>query len=104
VKTISIPIGEPTLSAIDRLAGKGRARRKRSELVREALAEFLARREEQEQEAIERAAIAKHRALLARQAKSMVAEQARSRDLAPEAHRILAGGKRGARSHRHRWG
>jgi len=99
MKTIAISIDEPTLVALDRLAGKGRARRKRSELVREALAEFLARHEEQE--AIERAAIAKHRALLARQAKSMVAEQARPRDLAPEAHRILAGGKREARSHRH---
>ena len=77
MKTIAISIDESTLVALDRLAGKGRARRKRSELVREALAEFLARREEQEQEAIERAAIAKHRALLARQAKSMVAEQAR---------------------------
>ncbi len=98
MKTISISIDEATLVALDRLAGKGRAWRKRSELVREALAEFLARREEQE--AIERAAIAKHRALLARQAKSMVAEQARPRDFAPEAHRILAGGKRGARSHR----
>ena len=101
MKTIAISIDEPTLVALDRLAGKGRARRKRSELVREALAEFLARCEEQEKEAIERAAIAKHRALLARQAKSMVAEQARPRDLAPEAHRILAGGKREARSHRH---
>ena len=77
MKTIAISIDEPTLVALDRLAGKGRARRKRSELVREALAEFLARREEQEQEEIERAAIAKHRALLARQTKSMVAEQAR---------------------------
>jgi metal-responsive CopG/Arc/MetJ family transcriptional regulator len=99
MKIITISIDEPTLVALDRLAGKGRGRRKRSELVREALAEFLARREEQE--AIERAAIAKHRVLLACQAKSMVAEQARPRDLAPEAHRILAGGKRGARSHRH---
>ena len=77
MKTIAISIDEPTLGALDRLAQKGRARGKRSELVREALAEFLARRESQERETAERAAIAKHRALLARQAKAMVAEQAK---------------------------
>lgn len=75
MKTIAISIDEPTLLALDRLA-HGRAPGKRSELVREALVEYLARRESQEQEAIERAAITKHRALLARQAKAMVAEQA----------------------------
>jgi hypothetical protein len=37
----------------------------------------VTRRKEQEQEAIERATITKHRALLARQAKAMVAEQAK---------------------------
>jgi metal-responsive CopG/Arc/MetJ family transcriptional regulator len=77
MKTIAISIDETTLGALDRLAQKGRARGKRSELVREALVELLARREEQEQQAIERAAIAKHRALLARQTKAMVAEQAK---------------------------
>lgn len=73
MKTIAISIDEPTLGALDRLA---QVRGKRSELVREALVEYLARRESQEQEALERTAIAKHRALLARQAKAMVAEQA----------------------------
>jgi metal-responsive CopG/Arc/MetJ family transcriptional regulator len=77
VKTIAISIDEPTLGALDRLVKKGRVRGKRSELVREALVEFLARREDQEQEAVERAAIAKHRSLLARQAKAMIAEQAK---------------------------
>jgi len=76
MKTIAISIDEPTLGALDRLARKGRVRGKRSELVREALVEFLARREGQEQEALERAAIAKHRSLLNRQARAMVAEQA----------------------------
>lgn len=76
MKTIAISIDEPTLGALDRLAQKGRVRDKRSELVREALAEFLARREGLEQEANERAAIARHRVLLARQAKAMVTEQA----------------------------
>ena len=77
MKTIAISIDEPTLGALDRLVKKGRVRGKRSELVREALVEFLARREDQEQEAVERAAIAKHRSLLARQAKAMVSEQAK---------------------------
>ncbi|MDP9193018.1 MAG: hypothetical protein M3P06_15060 [Acidobacteriota bacterium] len=76
VKTIAISIDEPTLNALDRLAQKGSAKGKRSELVREALVEFLTRRECEEQETLERAAIAKHRALLSRQAKAMVAEQA----------------------------
>ena len=76
MKTIAISIDEPTLGALDRLARKGRIRGKRSQLVREALTEFLARREGLEQESKERAAIARHRVLLARQAKAMVAEQA----------------------------
>ena len=77
MKTIAISIDEPTLEALDRFARRQRVPRKRSELVREAVAEFLARRERLEQEAGERAAIAKHRRLLARQAKALVAEQAR---------------------------
>jgi len=77
MKTIAISIDEPTLGALDRLAQKGHVRGKRSELVREALGEYLARRQDEEQEALERAAIAKHRSLLARQAKAMVAEQAK---------------------------
>lgn len=76
MKTIAISIDEPTLGALDRLAQKGRIPRKRSELVRQALAEFLVKRERLEQESRERAAIAKNRVLLARQAKAMVAEQA----------------------------
>jgi metal-responsive CopG/Arc/MetJ family transcriptional regulator len=77
MKTIAISIDEPTLGALDRLAQKERVRGKRSELVREALVEFLARRQALERETIERAAISKHRSLLARQAKAMVAEQAK---------------------------
>ncbi len=76
MKTIAISIDEPTLSALDRLAQKGRVRRKRSELVREALVEFLARREILAQEAMERAVITKHRMRLAWQTTAMVAEQA----------------------------
>jgi metal-responsive CopG/Arc/MetJ family transcriptional regulator len=77
MKTIAISIDEPTLGALDRLAQKGRVRGKRSELVREALSEFLSRRESLEQESNERAVIARHRVLLARQAKAIVVEQAK---------------------------
>lgn len=77
MKTIAVSIDEPTILALDRLARGSRGRRKRSELVRQALAEFLARREREEREGRERAAIARHRALLARQARALVAEQAR---------------------------
>jgi Arc/MetJ-type ribon-helix-helix transcriptional regulator len=76
MKTITISIDESTLRALDRLVRTGRARGNRSALVRQALVEFLARREGQERELIEGAAVAKHRSLLARQAKAMVAEQA----------------------------
>ncbi len=77
MKTIAISIDEPTLEALDQFALRQRVPRKRSEVVREAVAEFLARRERLVQEAGERAAIAKHRKLLARQAKALLAEQAR---------------------------
>jgi metal-responsive CopG/Arc/MetJ family transcriptional regulator len=71
MKTISISIDESTLDALDQLAQKLGVPGKRSELVRKALNEFVA------QDTIERAVIAKHRSLLARQAKAMVAGQAR---------------------------
>jgi metal-responsive CopG/Arc/MetJ family transcriptional regulator len=77
VKTIAVSIDEPTIVALDRLAHGGRKQRKRSELVRQALAEFLAKRAREEREARERASIARHRGLLARQAKALVAEQAK---------------------------
>jgi metal-responsive CopG/Arc/MetJ family transcriptional regulator len=76
MKTIAVSIDEPTIAALDRLAGP-RKRRKRSELVRLALAEFLARREREVREERERAAITRHRTLLARQARALIAEQAK---------------------------
>ena len=71
MRTITIAIDEQTLDALDRLAEKLDVPGKRSELVGIALSEFLA------QDASERAVIAKHRSLLARQAREMVAAQAR---------------------------
>lgn len=77
MKTIAISIDEPTLGALDRLARTRGTGGKRSELVREALVEFLARRESLEREARERKVVASHREVLARQAKAMIAEQAK---------------------------
>ena len=68
---------DPTLDALDRLVKRHPVRRKRSELVREAVAEFLARRAQLEEEERERAVLAKHRKRLAREARAMVAAQAR---------------------------
>ena len=68
---------EPTLEALDRLVKQHPVRRKRSELVREAVAEFLARRAQLDEEDRERAALAKHRKRLAREVRAMVAAQAR---------------------------
>ncbi len=76
MRTIAISIDEPTLAALDRLAQSARHPRSRSELVRVAIAEFLARGARAEQERREHAAIRRHRALLARQAKALVAAQA----------------------------
>jgi metal-responsive CopG/Arc/MetJ family transcriptional regulator len=71
MKRITISIDESTLDALDRLAEKLGVPGKRSELLKKALMEFMA------QDTFERAVIAKHRSLLARQAKAMVADQAR---------------------------
>ncbi|MBI1873096.1 MAG: ribbon-helix-helix protein, CopG family [Acidobacteria bacterium] len=76
MRTIAVSIDEPTIHALDRLAGRGRQRRKRSELVRQALSEFLARRKREAHEDSERAAYRRHRGRLARQARALVREQA----------------------------
>jgi metal-responsive CopG/Arc/MetJ family transcriptional regulator len=85
MKTIAVTIDDETLKAIDRLArrsprggrptGKRPRRPNRSELVRMALHEFVARHAALDREERDRALIAKHRALLARQAAALVGEQ-----------------------------
>jgi metal-responsive CopG/Arc/MetJ family transcriptional regulator len=84
MKTIAISIDNDTLDALDRIthtaARPDRARSRkvsnRSEVVRRALREFLERQERSAREAKEREAIARHRALLARQAAVLVRAQA----------------------------
>jgi metal-responsive CopG/Arc/MetJ family transcriptional regulator len=86
MKTIAVTIDSKTLAIIDRMATRsaggrpatrrGDRRPNRSELVRVALQEFVARHQQLDREARDRAILAKHQALLARQAEALVAEQA----------------------------
>ncbi|HME89827.1 MAG TPA: hypothetical protein VKE49_00275 [Myxococcaceae bacterium] len=85
MKTIAISIDEETDNALDRLIEKrgaafkkgSKSRRIRSQLVRTAIREFVARKEQEEREEKDRAAIVKHSKLLARQLKALVSEQAK---------------------------
>jgi metal-responsive CopG/Arc/MetJ family transcriptional regulator len=76
MKTIAVTIDEDTLKLLDELKG-GTSRRSRSALVRTALREFAEREHRREVEAKERAVFRKHRKRLARQARALIAEQAR---------------------------
>ena len=77
MKTIAITIGEDTLASLDRLlkdpAGSWK---NRSEIVRQALREFLREVERSRQEAHETAVFREHRERLAAQARALIAEQA----------------------------
>jgi hypothetical protein len=89
MKTIAVSIDEPTLTGLDRLArsaegsvrpARGSHRRRegnRSRIVRQALREFLQRRESLLRDERERKVYAKHRRLIARQAEALVGEQAK---------------------------
>ncbi len=77
MKTIAISIDETTLAGLDRLAGSTEAAGNRSRIVRQALEEFLQRRAMLRQEERERKIYARHRRLVARQAGTLVKEQAK---------------------------
>ena len=81
MKTIAISIDEASLAAIDQLAravGRRRGTRppNRSEVVRRAVQELVAKEKRREREARDARVFAAHRELLARQAEALVAEQA----------------------------
>jgi metal-responsive CopG/Arc/MetJ family transcriptional regulator len=89
MKTIAISIDEATLTGLDRLARSaeepGRSTRRsgrrgeggnRSRIVRQALKEFLQRRESLQRDEREKRIYAKHRRLVTRQAEALVGEQA----------------------------
>jgi metal-responsive CopG/Arc/MetJ family transcriptional regulator len=77
MKTIAISVDEETLRVLDRLASP---RRKglgnRSQIVRAALREYLARREEAERDESEWRVWSKHLARVNKQASELVADQA----------------------------
>jgi len=88
MKTIAVSIDETTLAGLDRLArsadkpgrpARSSGRREagnRSRIVRQALREFLQRRETLRRDEREKKVYAKHRRLIARQAEALVGEQA----------------------------
>jgi len=82
MKTIAISIDEGSLAAVDRLAQAAGRRRSgtktanRSEVVRQAVKEFLARHERREREEQDRRILSAHRDEIERQAAALVAEQA----------------------------
>ena len=79
MKTIAITIEEDILGRLDRLAGKhGGGSRKRSQVIRTAVREYLTRIERLSEEEREGAILKKHRSRLARQADALVKEQAKS--------------------------
>jgi metal-responsive CopG/Arc/MetJ family transcriptional regulator len=80
MKTIAISIDEASLVAIDRLARGPRSRgprrgSNRSEVIRRAVQEFVARHRKHEREEKDRLILAAHRELIERQAEALVAEQ-----------------------------
>ncbi|MBI4483332.1 MAG: ribbon-helix-helix protein, CopG family [Acidobacteria bacterium] len=78
MKTIAITIDEPTLQRIDRLvAVESTSWKSRSEVVRQAVQEFVARLERMGEEERERKIFRRHRSRLNRQAAALVKEQAR---------------------------
>jgi metal-responsive CopG/Arc/MetJ family transcriptional regulator len=77
MKTIAITIDETTLKLLDELAAALPRSRNRSALVRTAVREFAEREHQRNVEAREHEVLRKHRKRLARQARALIAEQAR---------------------------
>ena len=77
MKTIAVTVDEATLNLLDELTDTSPRFRNRSALVRTALREFAERERRRVVEAKDGALFQKHRARLARQARLLVAEQAR---------------------------
>ena len=77
MKTIAVTIDEMTLNLLDELAASSPRHRNRSALVRIALREFAERERKRKNELHESEVLHKHKKLLARQARALMAEQAR---------------------------
>ena len=78
MKTIAITIEESALERLEQLRRKaGGKRRNRSELIRRAVEEYIARLEREVQEEHDRAVIRRHHRKLNRQAAALIREQAK---------------------------
>jgi metal-responsive CopG/Arc/MetJ family transcriptional regulator len=78
MKTIAISIDENILQRIDRImAGKEGGNRNRSQIIRQAVIEYIDRLERLVEEEREREIFQRHRQRLARQAAALVKEQAK---------------------------
>ncbi len=78
MKTIAITIDEPTLKRLDRvMADKSTSWKTRSEVIRLAVQQFIARLERNAEEEREREIFRRHGARLNRQAAALVKEQAK---------------------------
>jgi metal-responsive CopG/Arc/MetJ family transcriptional regulator len=78
MKTIAVSIDEPTLHRIDKLMAQDEASWKsRSEVVRQAVQQFVARLERVAEEDRERQIFQRNRARLNRQARALIKEQAK---------------------------
>ena len=78
MKTIAITIDEKTLAAVDRLVGRGGPTGKnRSHLIRQAVADYMARLEGLAEDQREHLILRRHRGKLARQASALIREQAK---------------------------
>jgi metal-responsive CopG/Arc/MetJ family transcriptional regulator len=73
-----IAIDEATSKLLDELTETSSRRRSRSALVRAALRQYAARERRRETESRDGAIFRKHRKRITRQARSLIAEQARS--------------------------
>ena len=77
MKTIAVTIDEPTLKLLDQLAAERPRRRARSALVRAALQEFVERERPRAVEQRETEVLRRKRKQLERQARALIADQAR---------------------------
>jgi metal-responsive CopG/Arc/MetJ family transcriptional regulator len=78
MKTIAMTIDEPTLKRIDRLmASNSVPWKSRSEVIRHAIQQFVARLERATEEEREREIFRRHGARLNRQAAALIKEQAK---------------------------
>ncbi len=78
MKTIAVSIDEATLKLLDELTNSSSRLRSRSALVRAALREFAEREQRRAIEAKDGEVFRKHRRRLAREARALISEQARS--------------------------